>query len=189
MFGSTGDVDVDYPGEWKTEFTAKNGEKLVFRPKQSSDTEMLWQMFSTLSEVSASNLLPPFTRERVEGWTSNIDYDEVLAIVAVVADKNKIVGSASLKFNEQEALKHKAELGLTIHDAYQNVGIGTALLNHLIGVARMKKLTKVWLHVSTANARAIYMYKKAGFAIEGTLREESYVNSEYRDEYRMALFL
>lgn len=148
-------------------------------------------MFSTLSEESVSNLLPPFTRERVESWTNNINYDEVLAIVAVITDRDKqqIIGSASLKFNPQEALKHKAELGLTVHDDYQNMGIGTALLNHLIDIARMKKLNKVWLHVSTDNDRAIYMYKKAGFTIEGKLCKESCINGKYRNDYRMALFL
>ena len=182
---------MDYPSEWETEFTAKNGKKVVFRPEQSGDTEMLWEMFSTLSEESVSNLIPPFTRERVESWTSNISYDEVLAIVAVIVnrDKQQIIGSASLKFNPQEALKHKAELGITVHDDYQNMGIGTALLNHLIDIARMKKLCKVWLLVSTDNNRAICIYKKAGFTIEGKLCKESCINGKYRDEYRMAHFL
>jgi putative acetyltransferase len=180
---------MSYPIELKGEFTAKNGKKVVFRPEHSTDTEMLWEMFSTLSKESESNLLPPFTRERVEGWTSNINYDEVLAIVAVTEDGKRIIGSTSLKFNPQDALKHKAELGITVHDDYQNMGIGTALLNHVINVAQMKKLRKVWLHVSTANDRAIRMYKKAGFVIEGKLCKESFVNGEYRDEYSMTLFL
>ena len=163
--------------------------KVVFRPEKSGDTEMLWEMFSTLSKKSASNLLPPFTRARVEGWTRDIDYDEVLAIVAVTEDGQRIIGSTSLKFNPQDALKHKAELGITVHDDYQNLGIGTALLRHILDVARMKKLRKVWLHVSTANSRAIHVYKKAGFTIEGKLCKESCINGEYRDEYTMALFL
>ncbi len=182
---------MGYPSEWEMMFTAKNGKKVKFRPEQPDDTEMLWKMFSTLSKESASNLLPPFTRERVESWTSNINYNEVLAIVAVIEERNeqRIIGDASLKFNPQEVLKHKAELGITVHDNYQNMGIGTALLNHLIDIARMKKLSKVWLQVSTDNDRAICMYKKAGFEIEGKLCKESYVNGKYRNEYRMALFL
>ena len=77
-----------YLVEWETVFTAKNGETLHFRPEKSSDTEMLWVMFSTLSEAAVSNLIPPFTRERIEGWTSNIDYNDVLAIVAVIEKEN-----------------------------------------------------------------------------------------------------
>ena len=182
---------MKYPTEWETVFTAKNGMKVEFRPKQSSDTEMLWNMFSTLSEDSVSNLIPPFTRERIEGWTSNIDYDEVLAIVAVIKEKNeqRIVGSASLKFNPNEHSKHKAELGITVHDEYQNMGIGTALVKHLLNIARMKKLIQVWLQVNTDNDIAVHIYKEAGFQIEGKLCKERYIKGKYRDEYRMAILL
>ena len=64
-------------------------------------------------------------------------------------------------------MKHKAELGITIHDDYQNMGIGTALLKHIINVARRKKLKKIHLNVNTENDRAIRLYKKAGFTTEG----------------------
>ena len=148
-------------------------------------------MFSTLSEESLSNLVPPFNRERIEGWTSKIDYDEVVAIVAVVEEKKKqrIVGISSLKFNPQEVFKHKAELGITVHDNYQNMGIGTGLLNHLIAIARKKKLGKVWLNVNTENDRAVHLYTKAGFETEGTMLKEMRLGGGYCDEYRMAIFL
>ena len=124
-------------------------------------------------------------------WICNIGYNKVLAIVAVIEEENKqrIIGSSSLKFNSQDALKHKAELGLSVHDNYQNMSIGIALLNHLIDVVRLKKLSKVWLNVSTANNRAIHLYKKAGVIIEGKLCEESCLKGKYRDEYSMAPFL
>ncbi|UCC58317.1 MAG: hypothetical protein JSW14_08250 [Candidatus Bathyarchaeum sp.] len=111
---------MEYQSEWEMVLTAKDGRKVKFRPEQPSDTELLWKMFSTLSKESVSNLLPPFTRERVESWTSNINYNELLAIVAVIEEENekRIVGDASLKFNSQEALRHKAELGITVHDDY-----------------------------------------------------------------------
>ena len=97
-----------YPTEWKTEFTTKNGLKVVFRPEQPTDTEMLWVMFSTLSKKSASNLLPPFPRDRIESWTTEIDYDNVLAVVAVLTEKEdhkRIIGTTSLRFNSQKAVE------------------------------------------------------------------------------------
>jgi len=148
-------------------------------------------MFSTLSKKSASYLRPPFPQDRVESWTTDIDYDEVLAIVAVLTenDNKRIIGSTSLKFNSQEPLKHKAELGLTIHDDCQNMGIGTPLLKHIINLAKFKKLKKIHLNVSAENDRAIQLYKKAGFTTEGKLEKSSFVNCKYRDEYCMSLFL
>jgi putative acetyltransferase len=180
-----------YPAEWETTFTTKNGKLLRFRPKKPSDTEMLWAMFATLSETSISNLILPYTRERVEGWTSNIDFSDVLTIVAVTKEKDvqRIVASASLKFNAQEVFKHKAEFAITVHDDYQNIGVGTALLNHLISIARKKNLKKVFLTVNDGNTKALHVYEKAGFQIEGTLRKEICLNGKYLDEYRMALFL
>jgi putative acetyltransferase len=182
---------MSYPDDWKRTFMTKNSKKVTFRPEQANDTEMLWTMFSTLSEESVSNLVPPFTRERIESWTSNINYDEVLAVAAVVeeANKQRIVGVSSLKFNLQEAFKHRAELGITVHDDYQNLGIGTALLNHMLDVARTRKLKKVHLTVNTDNSKAIRLYEKAGFEVEGKLCREICINGKYRDEYRMAIFL
>jgi len=180
-----------YPVEWETEFTAKNGKLLRLRPKESSDTEMLWAMFSTLSETSISNLIPPYTRERIEGWTNNIDFNDVLTIVAVIEETGvqRIVGTASLKFNAQEVFKHKAEFAITVHDDYQNLGVGTALLNHTLNIARKKNLKKIFLTVNNGNARALHVYEKAGFKMEGILRKEVCLNGKYLDEYRMALFL
>ena len=182
---------MKYPSEWQTNFITKNGMKVKFRPCQPDDTEMLWQMFSTLSEDSVSNLIPPFARDRIEDWTRNIDYDKVLAIVAVIEEKGEqqIIGDASLEFNSYEDSKHKAGLGIAIHDKYQNMGIGTALLKHLLNIAKKKKLRKVWLEVNTTNNSAIHIYNKAGFQIEGKLIKERYINNKYRDEYRMAIIL
>ena len=182
---------MEYPTEWETVFIARNGMRVEFRPSKSGDTEMLWEMFSTLSEDSLSNLIPPFTRERIEGWTSNIDYDKVLAIVAVIEDKGKqrIIGDISLNFNPHEDSKHKAELGVAVHDDYQNLGIGTSLVEHLLNIAKKEKLRKAWLQVNTNNNSAIHIYKKAGFQIEGKLIKERFINGKYRDEYRMAILL
>lgn len=178
---------MEYPAYWREQFTTKNGQKVLFRPVQSNDTEMLWRMFSTLSEKSLSNLVPPFTRERVGSWTSNIDYNKVLAIVAVAQEI--IVARASLKFNPQEIFKHKAELAIAVHDDYQNIGIGSALIEHLLKIARKRKLTKVWLDVRATNEPAIHVYRKVGFELEAKLCKECCINGEFGDEYRMAIFL
>jgi putative acetyltransferase len=182
---------MDYPKEWRKTIKTKNGKTVLFRPVQPTDTEMLWQMFSTLSQTSLSNLIPPFTRERIESWTNNIDYNNVLAIEALIKENNKekIIASASLKFYPQESLKHKAELGITVHDNYQNIGIGSELINHLLNISKKKKLKKVWLNVRPSNKPAIHVYTKAGFEIEATLRDECYINGKYEDRHQMAIFL
>ncbi len=69
------------------------------------------------------------------------------------------------------------------------MGLGTAMLKHLLGIARKKKLKKVWLLVNTDNNRAVHVYKKVGFEIEAKLCKERCDKGKYGDEYRMAIFL
>lgn len=182
---------MHFPEKWEKEILLKNGKKVVLRPELPTDTEMLWEMFSTLSKASLDNLVEPFTRERIEGWTNNIDYGKNLPVLAIVEDEKKarIIGSASLSFYSTEANRHKAELGITIHDNYQNLGLGTVMINHLLDIARKKGLKKVFLLVNATNSRAIHVYEKCGFEIEAKLAEEHSREGKLEDDYRMALFL
>ena len=50
------------------------------------------------------------------------------------------------------------------------MGIGTALLTHLLDVAKERGLKKVHLTVRADNQRAIGLYKKFGFKGEGTFQ-------------------
>ena len=49
-------------------------------------------------------------------------------------------------------------------------------------------LYKLSLIVDCENQRAIGVYKKLGFREEGLLRHEFFVDGEYRDVFRMAIF-
>jgi putative acetyltransferase len=180
-----------YPKEWEKKIILRSGQQVLLRPEISTDTEMLWGMFSSLSEATLNDLVAPFTRERVESWTGNIDYETNLPILALISEgrKQRVIGSATLSFYSAESLKHKAELGIAVHDDYQNLGLGTVMLNHLLDIARRKLLKKVYLLVNTDNERAIRVYEKCGFQIEAKLKMEHYSGGHFGDDYRMAIFL
>lgn len=182
---------MSYPKKWEKNFTLKNGVEVFLRPKLSGDTEMLWEMFSTLSKESTDNMVPPFTRERIESWTSNIDYERNLPIFALIHDgeKERIIGSATLSFYPHGIYSHKADLGMTVHDEYQNLGLGTGLLQHLLEIAKKKGLKKVYLRVTSDNSRAIHVYEKCGFKMEATFKKERFQEGKFKDEYQMSLFL
>lgn len=42
-------------------------------------------------------------------------------------------------------------------------------------------LHRIYLHVFESNKRAIRCYEKAGFAIEGTLRDHHFAKGKYED--------
>lgn len=180
-----------YPSRWTKNAVLKSGVEVFLRPELSDDNEMLWEMFSTLSKESLEYLIHPFTRERIEGWTDNINYNKHLPMLAIIRenDKERIIATASLSFNSRESIRHKAELAITVHDDYQNQGLGTIMVRHLLEIAEEKRLKKIFLRVDTKNSRAIHVYEKCGFTIEAKLEKEDCVKGHFKDDYRMAYFL
>lgn len=171
----------------------KDGTEVLLRPELSTDLEMLWDMFSTLSRDTLKFLPIPFTRERVEGWIENIDYEKALPILGIVRENgaDRIIASATLSFSSSQTYRHVATLGITVHDDYQNRGLGTLLLQRLIDIAGEKGIKKIKLDVVTHNSRAIHLYEKFGFEVEGHMKMNhyNYVLDDYGDDYVMALFL
>jgi len=55
-----------YPKEYEKMILLRDGTKVLLRPELSTDTDMLWEMYSTLSEESQRYLGRGFTRERIE---------------------------------------------------------------------------------------------------------------------------
>jgi diamine N-acetyltransferase len=53
----------------------------------------------------------------------------------------------------------------------------------------MKGLRKVGLTVNTDHDRALHLYKKVGFEIEGKLAKEHYYDGKFKDVYKMAVFM
>lgn len=182
---------ANYPKEYEKTVTLGDGTTVVFRPELPTDTEMLWEMFSTLSKESLGYLVNPFPRGRIEQWTSNLNYKKALPIVAIVQQggQSRIVATASLEFADAPAEKHKAEFGITVHDDFQNKGLGTALTKHMLSIARKKKLHKITLKVLTQNTKAVHVYEKCGFKIEAKLQKENFINGKYLDDYIMSIFL
>ena len=76
---------------------------------------------------------------------------------------------------------------MVVHDDFQNKGIGTQLLQAALDLAdNWLNLKRVELQVYTDNARAIHLYEKSGFVIEGTHRAFAFREGEYVDSYSMA---
>jgi RimJ/RimL family protein N-acetyltransferase len=61
------------------------------------------------------------------------------------------------------------------------------MLREAIAWAPRAGVKRLELTVHTANARAVALYQRLGFAIEGTRRCSLRVDGKYVDEYSMAL--
>jgi len=185
-------LSQQYPKEYEKTVTLLDGTNVFLRPELSTDTEMLWQMFSTLQPESLSFLRGRFSRQTINRWTENIDYDKHLMVVAVVEEKGnkKIIASATLSFfKDSPAFSHKAGLAIKVHDDYHNKGLGKELTRHMLDIAKKKKLRKISLGMREDNAKAIHLYEKFRFKVEARLKDEHLIDGKYYDDYIMSVFL
>ncbi len=86
-------------------------------------------------------------------------------------------------------IHRRAEFQIIVAPEHQGRGYATAASKLAIEYAFfVLNLYKLYLVVDVDNAVAIAVYRKLGFRDEGVLRHEFFVNGEYRDALRMALF-
>ena len=82
---------------------------------------------------------------------------------------------------------HVGAVGMSVDEAYQGRGIGTALLAAIVDLAdNWYNLLRLELQVYTDNEVAIRLYRRFGFVIEGTLRSYAYRAGAFADAYFMA---
>jgi putative acetyltransferase len=107
-------------------------------------------------------------------------------LVAVATESQKVVGMIGLH-TERGRRAHAAHLGMSVHDDYQNQGIGSKLMAAVIDLAEnWLNLKRLELTVYIDNPGAVHLYEKYGFVIEGTLRKYALRAGEYVDAYSMA---
>ena len=86
-------------------------------------------------------------------------------------------------------IHRRAEFQIIIAPAHQGKGYATLATRLAMDYAfTVLNLYKLYLIVDCDNTRAVKVYAKLGFTEEGRLREEFFVDGEYRDVLRMAMF-
>lgn len=106
--------------------------------------------------------------------------------VAVLED-GTVIGAAGLSVFPSPRMRHVGSVGLFVHTDYQNMGVGTALLRTLLDLAdNWLMLVRVELKVFADNERAIHLYEKLGFEVEGRMRMTTIRNGQYVDDLKMA---
>ncbi len=91
------------------------------------------------------------------------------------------VGMIVCSFNKEVKFRHTAEIfGFYVRTGYRGKGVGAALLDHALRLVKDNRgIVKVRLYVNRRQSAALRMYKKAGFAVVGTLVKEMKVGAKF----------
>jgi len=84
-------------------------------------------------------------------------------------------------------LRHSASIAIGVLREHWGQGAGNSLLQAAVSFSIGAGLTRIELTVHTTNIKAIALYLRNGFEVEGRRRRSLRVAGEYVDEYLMSL--
>jgi acetyltransferase len=178
-------VISSYPNQHESQAVTKDGVKLSVRPIRPEDAPLFRELFESLSPQSVYfRFFSPVKQLRHEMLArfTQIDYDREIALVAIhetQCDGEKMLGVARV-ITERNP-KH-AEFSVLISDPWHGKGIGAALLERCLKIAReWKELEKIWGIVLPDNRQMLALGRKMGFEIKRDPESNDYLltmNSE-----------
>ena len=156
---------------------------LTIRAREPSDFQAITAL-RALPRVRWGTLALPFTSEETTRKFLETPAEGRTGIVAIM--DGRIVGTADL-IRDKGRRDHIGHIGMCVHDDFRGRGIGSRLMAALVDTAdNWLNLRRLELAVYVDNAPAIALYKKFGFAIEGTRRAAAFRDGAFVDDYVMA---
>jgi len=148
---NTDDTEADETGD--TEAGETDGTDGEF--------DALFEMYVAFDPADRAQGIPPAREEQVREWLATIldDGCDVLAW-----HEGECVGHATLVPDGEGAY----ELAIFVLGGYQRAGIGSRLMEALLGHAQAEGAERVWLTVERWNDVAMALYRKVGFETSDT---------------------
>ncbi|MGG2027552.1 GNAT family N-acetyltransferase [Gottfriedia sp. S16(2024)] len=100
------------------------------------------------------------------------DTESIKNLFLVAEVQDKIIGFSRCEGNQLKRLSHKVEFGVCVLKEFWGHRIGKNLLKQSISWADTNNLHKINLSVLETNAKAINLYEKLGFEVEGVLKND-----------------
>lgn len=171
----------------------KSGQTVTIRQAIPSDAEaVLAYIHQIAGETTFLTMTPgelQMTPEQEAAYFQEcIDTENKVFLLAVVDDT--VMGACSFAGGRRQRTQHAGEFGMSVRKSDWGQGIGRLLVETLLRWARSTTVVrKVNLRVRTDNPRAIALYERCGFVLEGTQRHEMHVGDEFHDLHCMGLIL
>lgn len=158
---------------------------IAVRRASADDCEAVWRIFQD-HDAYAGTLQAPFPSR--EAWRKRIGEPPEGDFVLVAEADGQVVGNAGLhKTGSSPRRAHSMLLGIVVRRDWQGKGVGSALMHALVELAdNWLPVIRIELTVFTDNERAIALYRKFGFEIEGTHKGYALRDGRYVDTYSMA---
>lgn len=158
----------------KKEF-AVNGMNYTIRSAVMNDAKVLSKL-----RVQIDGETENLDREKGEAFIDVPGFEQLIKedtknqknIFLVAEVHNRIVAFSRCEGNPLKKFSHKVEFGVCVLKDFWGYGIGKNLLKESTAWADNNGIKKMTLTVLATNEKAIQLYEKLGFVIEGILKKD-----------------
>lgn len=163
----------------------KDGPRVLFRPLLADDKERLRDLFNRVSDEDREYFRTDITGEdAVAEWIDRLDYKHVFPLIAIVNDR--IVGLATLYIGDNYT-RHIAWIHVYLDKEFRRRGVGTAMMQAEIDIARMMGLQQIIAEVVVTQPQVIRAFEELGFKFE--FRYRDYFMTHEGETYDMAILV
>jgi putative acetyltransferase len=157
----------------------------LIRRAQPADFAGLAQLLAD-PRVFPGTLQLPFAS--AEAWRKRMAEFPETDLAFVAEADGRIVGNAALHAaGKTQRRAHAMSIAVIVAGDWQGRGLGTALMKTLLDVAdNWLNVFRLELTVFADNERAIALYRRFGFEVEGTHRAYALRDGRYADTHSMA---
>ena len=158
------------PADYSVTERLRDGRSVAIRALRPDDRE---EMLAAIGRTSAESLRRRFFvpkrgfSETEISFFTKIDFDKHVALVAQIGEDGRPVIAGGGRYVMTDP--GRAELAFVVVDAYQGHGIGTALLRHLITLAREAGLRELMAEVLPENGAMLAVFNRLGFCARAGL--------------------
>lgn len=167
------------------------GKRIRLRGVEREDLPLFVEWLNDPEVIEGLIFMHPLSLEEEKQWFENLadrpQSERPLAIEIQDGEQWRIIGNCG--FHNISQINRSSEVGIFIGDkSLWNYGYGTETMQLLLkhGFETLN-LNRISLVVYDDNLRAIRAYEKAGFVLDGRLRQAKYKNGRYGDELIMSV--